>query len=127
MPKILLVENNQQIAHEIKSFLELEGRDVITSYDGEKGLTMAKLQDFDLILLDLMLPGVDGKSFVQIVRTKKNVPIMIITAKSQLEDKLELFDLGADDYLVKPFDFSELLARAKALLRRGLVSHQVQC
>ncbi|MDR3169927.1 MAG: response regulator transcription factor [Candidatus Peribacteria bacterium] len=87
---------------------------------------MAKLQDFDLILLDLMLPGIDGKSFVQIVRATKNVPIMIITAKAQLEDKLELFDLGADDYLVKPFDFSELFARAKALLRRGLVSHQVQ-
>jgi DNA-binding response OmpR family regulator len=64
---------------------------------------------------------VDGKSFCQAIRKLKNVPIIIITAKSQLEDKLELFDLGADDYLVKPFDLEELLARAKALLRRGVL------
>ena len=120
MPKILLVEDNQQIAKNIKTYLGLEeGREVTTSYDGEKGLVLAKMHDYDLIFLDLMLPKIDGKSFCQTIRKTKNVPIIIITAKSQLEDKLELFDLGADDYLVKPFDLSELFARARALLRRG--------
>jgi DNA-binding response OmpR family regulator len=94
MPKILLVEDNQQIAKNIKTYLELEeGREVATSYDGEKGLMMAKIHNYDLILLDLMLPGVDGKSFCQAIKKIKNTPIIIITAKSQLEDKLELFDL----------------------------------
>ena len=121
MPKILLVEDNQQIAKNIKTYLGLEeGREITTSYDGEKGLMMAKMYDYDLILLDLMLPKIDGKSFCQTVRKTKNIPIIVITAKSQLEDKLELFDLWADDYLVKPFDLSELFARAKALLRRGI-------
>jgi DNA-binding response OmpR family regulator len=94
MPKILLVEDNQQIAKNIKTYLELEtGREVSTSYDGEKGIAMAKMYDYHLILLDLMLPKVDGKAFVQAIRRIKNTPIIIITAKSQLEDKLELFDL----------------------------------
>jgi len=94
MPKILLVEDNQQIAKNIKTYLGLEeGREVSTAYDGEKGLMMAKMYDYDLIFLDLMLPKIDGKSFCQAVRKTKNVPIIIITAKSQLEDKLELFDL----------------------------------
>jgi DNA-binding response OmpR family regulator len=127
MTKILLVEDNQQIAKNIKTYVELEeGREVATSYDGEKGLMMAKMHEYDLIFLDLMLPGIDGKSFCQAIRTVKNIPIIIITAKSQLEDKLELFDLGADDYLVKPFDLEELLARAKALLRRGIMSSLFQ-
>ena len=127
MTKILLVEDNQQIAKNIKTYLELEdGREVSTSYDGEKGLMMAKMHEFDLILLDLMLPGIDGKSFCHAIRAEKNVPVIIITAKSQLEDKLELFDLGADDYLVKPFDLEELLARGKALLRRGVMRNLFQ-
>lgn len=121
MTKILLVEDNQQIAKNIKTYLELEEWwDVSTSYDWEKGLMMAKMQDYDLILLDLMLPWIDGKTICHKIRGIKNTPIIIITAKSQLEDKLELFDTGADDYLVKPFDLEELLARVKALLRRWI-------
>jgi len=94
MTKVLLVEDNQQIAKNIKTYLELEeGREVSTSYDGEKGLMMAKTREYDLIFLDLMLPGIDGVSFIQAIRRIKTVPIIIITAKSQLEDKLELFGL----------------------------------
>lgn len=124
MPKILLIEDNQQIAKNIKTYLELEeGWEVSTSYNGEKGLMMAKMCVYDLVLLDLMLPWIDGKTICQKLGELKNVPVIIITAKSQLEDKLELFDLGADDYLVKPFDLEELLARAKALLRRGVMGN----
>jgi two-component system response regulator ArlR len=122
MTKILVVEDNQQIANNIKIYLEMEeGRKVFTAYDGEKGLMMAKMHEYDLILLDLMLPNVNGKTFCQAIRAIKDIPVIIITAKSQLEDKLELFDLGADDYLVKPFDLEELLARSKALLKRGIM------
>jgi DNA-binding response OmpR family regulator len=93
MPKILLVEDNQKIAKNIKTYLELEeGREVTTSYDGEKGLLMAQMHGYDLILLDLMLPKIDGKSFCKAIRKVKNIPIIVITAKSQLEDKLDLFD-----------------------------------
>jgi len=119
MTKILLIEDNQQIAKNIKQFLELEeGREVSCSYDGEKGLMMAKMKEYDCIVLDLMLPSLDGKTICQSIRSFKSCPVIIISAKSQLDDKLELFETGADDYLIKPFDLEELLARIKALLRR---------
>ncbi|MDD2537720.1 MAG: response regulator transcription factor [Candidatus Absconditabacteria bacterium] len=124
MTKILLIEDNQQIAKNIKTYLELEdGWQVSASYDGEKGLHMATLQDFDIVLLDLMLPGLDGKSFCKKYRSMRNAPIIVISAKSQLEDKLELFDLGADDYLTKPFELEELAARIRALLKRGVIGN----
>ncbi|MDR3169388.1 MAG: response regulator transcription factor [Candidatus Peribacteria bacterium] len=127
MTKILLVEDHQSLAKDIKDYLELEqGREVSTALDGEKGLMMAKLYDYDLILLDLMLPRLDGKSFCQSLRKEKTTPIIVITAKSQLEDKIDLFSLGADDYLVKPFHLEELLVRGKALLRRGSIAQQFQ-
>lgn len=120
--RVLLVEDNEQIALNIKEYLEIEDwREVTAVYDGEKGLTLAKINDYDLILLDLMLPWIDGKTICRTIRKKKSCPIIIITAKSQLEDKLDLFAVWADDYLVKPFDLEELLARSKAVLRRGLV------
>jgi len=120
--KILLVEDNQQIAKNIKEYLEMEdGWNVTTSYDWEKGLALATMNDYDLILLDLMLPWIDGKTICHTIRKKKSCPIIIITAKSQLEDKLDLFEVGADDYLVKPFDLEELVARSRAVLRRGLI------
>lgn len=84
---------------------------------------MATLQDFDIVLLDLMLPGLDGKSFCKKYRSMRNTPIIVISAKSQLEDKLELFDLGADDYLTKPFELEELAARIRALLKRGVIGN----
>lgn len=120
--KILLVEDNQQIALNIKEYLEMEDwREVTTSYNWEKWLTLAKTKDYDLILLDLMLPWIDWKTICRNIRKKKSCPIIIITAKSQLEDKLDLFAVWADDYLVKPFDLEELLARAKAVMKRWLL------
>lgn len=120
--KILLIEDNQQIAQNIKEYLELEDWwNVTASYDGEKGLTLGLMNDYDLILLDLMLPWLDWKTICQNVRKKKSCPIIIMTAKSQLEDKLDLFSVGADDYLVKPFDLEELVARSMAVLRRWVV------
>jgi len=122
MAKILLVEDNKQIADNIKTYLELENEfEVISCDDGENGLFLAKTNDYDAILLDLMLPWIDGKTICRKLRNEKNTPVIIITAKSQLEDKLDLFEVGADDYLVKPFDLEELLARLKAVLRRGLI------
>lgn len=122
MAKILLVEDNKQIANNIKTYLELENEfEVISCDDGENGLFLAKTNDYDAILLDLMLPWIDGKTICRKLRNEKNTPVIIITAKSQLEDKLDLFEVGADDYLVKPFDLEELLARLKAVLRRGVI------
>ena len=122
MAKILLVEDNKQIADNIKTYLELENEfEVISCDDGENGLFLAKTNDYDAILLDLMLPWIDGKTICKKLRNEKNTPVIIITAKSQLEDKLDLFEVGADDYLVKPFDLEELLARLKAVLRRGVI------
>ena len=121
MTRLLVIEDNQQIANNIKEYLELEPeREVSLASDGEKGLAMAKHQEYDLILLDLMLPKISWEQLIKSLRIEKSLPIIVITAKGQLEDKLELFKLGADDYLVKPFDLSELLARVKALLRRGV-------
>ncbi len=122
MAKILLVEDNKQIADNIKTYLELENEfEVISCDDGGNGLFLAKTNDYDAILLDLMLPWIDGKTICKKLRNEKNTPVIIITAKSQLEDKLDLFEVGADDYLVKPFDLEELLARLKAVLRRGVI------
>lgn len=121
MTRLLVIEDNLQIANNIKEYLELEPeREVSLASDGEKGLAMAKHQEYDLILLDLMLPKISWEQLIKSLRIEKSLPIIVITAKGQLEDKLELFKLGADDYLVKPFDLSELLARVKALLRRGV-------
>lgn len=122
MTKILLVEDNKQIADNVKTYLELENEfEVVCCNDGENGLFLAKTNDYDAILLDLMLPWIDGKTICKKLRNEKNTPVIIITAKSQLEDKLDLFEVGADDYLVKPFDLEELLARLKAVLRRGVI------
>ena len=116
------MEDNKQIADNIKTYLELENEfEVISCDDGENGLFLAKTNDYDAILLDLMLPWIDGKTICKKLRNEKNTPVIIITAKSQLEDKLDLFEVGADDYLVKPFDLEELLARLKAVLRRGVI------
>lgn len=123
MTKILLIEDNQQIAANIKEYLETEdGREVQMAGDGEAGLMKAKLYDYDIILLDLMLPKISGENLYKTLKKSKSTPVIITSAKSQLENKLELFDIWADDYLVKPFDLEELLVRIKAVLRRGVIS-----
>ncbi len=116
--KILLVEDNKTIAKNIKKYLELEGYEILIAENWLYGLEVAKKNNFDLMLLDLMLPWMDGIEICKHIKKEKNVPIIMTTAKWQLDDKLEWFDVGADDYLVKPFDLEELLARIKVLTKR---------
>jgi len=116
--KILLVEDNKTIAKNIKKYLELEGYEILIAENWLYGLEVAKKNNFDLMLLDLMLPWMDGIEICKQIKKGKDVPIIMTTAKLQLDDKLEWFDVGADDYLVKPFDLEELLARIKVLTKR---------
>lgn len=117
--RILIIEDDHKIANAIKKGLEQESFAVDASFDGQDGLGFAMTEDYDLIIIDRMLPGVDGIKICQALREKKkNVPILFLTAKDKISDRVEGLDAGADDYLVKPFAFEELLARVRALLRR---------
>lgn len=117
--RILIVEDEHRIAQSIKKGLEQEHFAVDVAYDGLDGFDLATTEEYDLILLDLMLPGKDGRSICQELRQKSiNTPILVLTAKGQVEDKVTLLNIGADDYLTKPFSFDELLARVRALCRR---------
>lgn len=117
--RILVVEDEHRIANSIKKGLELEKHAVDVAYDGTEGFDLASSEKYDLIILDLMLPGMDGLSICRQLRSAKNhTPILILTAKGQIEDKVVGLDSGADDYLTKPFSFEELLARIRALSRR---------
>jgi DNA-binding response OmpR family regulator len=117
--RILVIEDEHRIAQSLKKGLEQERFAVDVAYDGLDGFDLATTEEYDLILLDLMLPGKDGASICQELRDKNiNIPILILTAKGQVEDKVTLLNTGADDYLTKPFSFDELLARVRALTRR---------
>jgi DNA-binding response OmpR family regulator len=117
--RILVVEDNHTIANALKEGLEEESFAVDVVYDGEDGYHSAVNDDYDLIILDIMLPGMDGISVAQKLRAQSNhTRILMLTAKDQIQDKVRGLNTGADDYLVKPFSFEELLARVKALLRR---------
>lgn len=116
---LLLVEDTKTIAESIKKYLELDGHKVMRVDHGTYANELVKHQSFDIILLDLMLPWVDGISIAKTIRSvHPETPILIMTAKWQLEDKLEWFEVWADDYLVKPFDLEELEARILALWKR---------
>lgn len=117
--KILLIEDQLQIARNIKRYLELEWFEVDIVQDGKEGLQKALTHVYELFIIDRMLPSMDGVTIAKAIREKKSVPIIMTTAKGQLEDKGEWFDAGADDYLVKPFALEELLMRIKALLKRS--------
>ena len=117
--RILVVEDEHKIANSVKKGLELENFAVDVVYDGASGYDYASSEEYDVIVLDLMLPGIDGLTITQKLRQKSiQTPILILTAKGQLEDRVNGLNSGADDYLLKPFAFSELLARVRALLRR---------
>lgn len=117
--KILVVEDEKSISDIIKYNLEKEGFEVLTSYDGENALVSAKFHNPDLILLDVMLPKVDGFTVCKKVRETSSVPIIMLTAKEDEVDKVLGLELGADDYMTKPFGMRELLARIKANIRRA--------
>jgi len=117
--RILVVEDEQKIARAIKKGLEQQSFAVDIAFDGQDGFDLASTEEYDLIILDLMLPKMDGLAVCKNLRQEKvQTPILMLTAKSQVDNKVEGLNAGADDYLAKPFAFSELIARAKALSRR---------
>ena len=118
MSRILIVEDEVAIADLEKDYLELSGFEVEIENDGQSGLLRALNEDFDLFILDLMLPGVDGFEICRQIREKKNTPILMVSAKKDDIDKIRGLGLGADDYVTKPFSPSELVARVKAHLAR---------
>ena len=117
--KILVVEDEKYISDIIKFNLEKEGYQVFTAYDGAEGLEMHEKVDPDLILLDVMLPRIDGFEVCRRIRANSSVPIIILTAKEEEVDKVLGLELGADDYITKPFGIRELIARIKANIRRA--------
>ena len=118
MSRILIVEDEVDIANLEKDYLELSGFEVLIENDGTSGLARALAEDFDLFILDLMLPGVDGFEICKEIREKKNMPSLMVSAKKDDIDKIRGLGLGADDYITKPFSPSELVARVKAHLAR---------
>ena len=118
MSKILIVEDEEAIADLEKDYLELSGFDVEIENDGTSGMERALNEDFDMFILDLMLPGTDGFEICRKIREKKNTPVLIVSAKKDDIDKIRGLGLGADDYITKPFSPSELVARVKAHLAR---------
>lgn len=122
MNKILVIDDEQSINELIKINLELSGYKVIQALDGDKGFALAKQELPNAVILDVMMPDVDGYTVAQRIRQNpetKNIPILMLTALSQLKDKVRGFDLGVDDYLVKPFEMEELKVRVRALLKRS--------
>lgn len=120
MSKILVVDDEKLIVKGIKFSLMQDGMDVVVAYDGEEALKLAATENVDLILLDVMLPKIDGLKVCSEIREFSNVPIIMVTAKGEDIDKIMGLELGADDYITKPFNILELKARIKAILRRSV-------
>lgn len=124
--KVLLVEDESKVAHFVSKGLEEEGYNVDVAYDGKKGLDLVTASTYDIVLLDLMIPEIDGIELLKRMRASGiDTPVLIITAKSSKEDVVKGLDTGSDDYLTKPFSFDELLARIRALLRRSRKAEQL--
>jgi two-component system response regulator MprA len=116
--RILIIEDDEGILRVLRRALTYDGYQVETALDGEQGLSHARDWRPDLVILDLLLPGMDGLEVTQRLRTEGNIPILMLTAKDNITDRVQGLDAGADDYMTKPFDLDELLARVRALLRR---------
>src|SRR4051812_6865927 len=118
--RVLVIEDEPKVANAMREGLEAEGYQVVTAPNGEDGFFRLSTEQFDLVLVDLGLPGRSGLEVLKAARTRGiTTPVIAVTARDALEDRVEGLDCGADDYLVKPFAFTELLARIRALLRRG--------
>lgn len=125
--RILVVEDDAKVARALQQGLATEGYDVCVAPTGEEGFFLAARERFDLILLDVMLPGRDGFEVLETLRQREVVtPVLMLTARDAVEDRVAGLDAGADDYLVKPFAFPELLARIRALVRRGRPEHALR-
>ena len=119
MKTILVVDDEPKIVRALKAYLEQAGYRVVTAYDGQMGLVTYRYEKPDLILLDIMLPGIDGLEVCRILRRESSVPIIMVTARAEEVDRLLGLELGADDYVVKPFSPREVVARVRAVLRRA--------
>lgn len=117
--RILVVEDEVKAADYLRKGLGESGYVVEVAHNGIDGQFLAQESEFDLVILDVMLPGIDGWQLLQIIRRKSQVPVLFLTARDAVEDRVKGLELGADDYLVKPFSYAELLARVRTLLRRG--------
>jgi two-component system, OmpR family, copper resistance phosphate regulon response regulator CusR len=117
--RILVVEDETKMADYLRKALTESGYLVEVALDGLDGQHLAQESEFDLIILDVMLPGLDGWQLLQIIRRKWQTPVLFLTARDSIDDRVKGLELGADDYLVKPFSYAELLARVRTLLRRG--------
>lgn len=119
MEKILIVEDDADINRLLVRILEKEGYQVVSSFSGTEGELRLQMEHFDLMICDLMLPGLSGEELIQRIRERAQLPIIALTAKGALEDKVNVLELGADDYMTKPFEARELVARVRAGLRRS--------
>lgn len=119
MNRILIVEDDEDINKLLKKHLENAGYQVSCAYSGTEARLLLSMESCDLILLDLMIPGISGEELIQLIRKKDNTPILVISAKSTLEDKVKVLKNGADDYMTKPFEREEVIARVEAILRRS--------
>lgn len=118
MAKLLIVDDEQKIREVIKEYAEFNGHETAEAADGKSAIGMCRLNDYDLIIMDIMMPELDGYSTCKEIRTFKDVPVIMLSARGEEYDKLRGFDLGIDDYVVKPFSPKELMARVKAVLSR---------
>jgi len=117
--RVLIVEDEVDLASALRSALEEAGFACDVAHDGDAGLNHVETWDYDALVLDLMLPGVDGRTILRRLRETKRTPVLVLTARDVVAEKVELLDAGADDYLTKPFELSELLSRLRALIRRS--------
>jgi DNA-binding response OmpR family regulator len=125
--RVLVVEDEQKVAHALREGLEGEQYEVVVEHSGEGAFFRLNTEAYDVILLDLMLPGRDGLQILKTLRQRGDkTPVLVLTARDTLDDRVNGLDSGADDYLVKPFAFAEVLARIRALLRRGRVSEPLR-
>lgn len=119
MQKILIVEDDADINNLIKRILLKEGYEAECAYSGTEAKLLLKMNKYDLILCDLMLPGISGEELISEIRKDKTVPVIVLTAKDNLDDKVNVLDIGADDYITKPFEMRELTARIRVQLRKA--------
>ena len=123
MTRILIIEDEEKIARFIELELKYEGYEVAKAFNGRDGLELVKTQPFDLVLLDIMLPGINGIEVLRRIRQFSDLPIILLTARDAVVDKVTGLDGGADDYITKPFAIEELLARIRNFRKRTLVMH----
>lgn len=123
--KILIVEDNKEISALLSDFLSKNGYETITAFEGNTASLLLKKQEFDIVLMDLMLPIISGEQLIKDFRAYSDKPVIVISAKSMMETRLEMLRVGADDFILKPFDLNEVLVRIQVVMRRaGIVSKQ---